>query len=167
MAELAGRYGDRLTRVGDQPVTFDPLSSPNAAAMANYRDNTESLDDFADCGVERPEDLRPLFEPCFYFGCEADDRLAALAFNTHLNPFGARLKAMFSSDNGHWDVLEMRDTLAEAHELVKDGLLSEDDFRDFTFANPAMLYARVNPVFFAGTAIESEVAALLAEQAGA
>jgi len=61
----------------------------------------------------------------------------------------------------------MRDTLAEAHELVKDGLLSEDDFRDFTFANPAMLYARVNPVFFAGTAIESEVAALLAEQAGA
>jgi hypothetical protein len=160
MRELAAKYGTQLTRVGNATVSFDPLAAPNAAAIAGIEEDPRTVDEFAACGVERAEDLRPLFEPCFYFGCEADDRLTALAFNRRLNPFGAQLKAMFSSDNGHWDVLDMNETLAEAYELVEERILSEEDFRTFTFVNPATLYSRVNPEFFAGTAVADQVARL-------
>jgi len=119
------------------------------------------IDELALCGVEKAEDLRPLFEPNFYFGCEADDKLAALAFDSKKLPFGARLKAMFSSDVGHWDVPNLREVLDEAYELVEDGAMSEEDFREFTFVNPAMLHVGVNPDFFKGTVVESEVAKLL------
>ncbi|MGZ9262901.1 MAG: hypothetical protein ACXW6V_25835, partial [Candidatus Binatia bacterium] len=50
----------------------------------------------------------------------------------------------------------------EAHELVDDGLIGEEDFRDYTFTNAAMLYAGMNPDFFTGTVCESAVAQLLA-----
>jgi hypothetical protein len=49
----------------------------------------------------------------------------------------------------------------EAHELVDDGLISEEDFYDYTFANAAMLYAGMNPDFFKGTVCEAAVAKLL------
>ncbi|MDH3604112.1 MAG: hypothetical protein OEU26_31270 [Candidatus Tectomicrobia bacterium] len=49
----------------------------------------------------------------------------------------------------------------EAYELVHDGLMTEADFRDFVFANPANLYAETNPDFFQGTAVEGAVATLL------
>ena len=42
----------------------------------------ETLDDFANCCIEKEEDIRELFIPKFYFGCEADDPLYAWAFNT-------------------------------------------------------------------------------------
>jgi hypothetical protein len=50
------------------------------------------------------------------------------------NPFGARFNAIHSSDIGHFDVIDMRDPLPEAWELVEDGPISEDNFSDFTFA---------------------------------
>ena len=92
-----------------------------------------------------------LFAPRFFFGCEADDPLVTWAFNTKVNPFGAKLSAMFSSDIGHWDVPDMAAVLPEAYELVEDGLLSEADFRDFVFENPVRFYAGNNPNFFEGT----------------
>ncbi len=46
----------------------------------------------------------------------------------------------------------------EAWELVEDGLITEEDFRDFTFANPVGLWAANNPNFFKGTSLEREVA---------
>jgi hypothetical protein len=52
--------------------------------------------------------------------------------------------------------------LGEAWELVDDGLLDHDEFRDFTFANAARMLTAGNPDFFAGTAVESDVAKLLA-----
>ena len=113
-------------------------------------------------GIERAEDLRPLFEPNFYFGCEADDPLVSVGFDRRLNPFGARLKAIFSSDIGHWDVPDMSEVLAEAYELVERGLLDEADFEEFTFTNPVMLHAGMNPDFFAGTVVEEAAAKQLA-----
>ena len=53
------------------------------------------------------EDIRDLFVPNFYFGCEADDPINAMAFDTRKLPFGAKLNAIFSSDIGHWDVPDM------------------------------------------------------------
>ena len=53
--------------------------------------------------------------------------------------------------------------LNEAYELVDDGLMSEDDFRDFTFTNNVTLHAGMNPDFFKGTVVEDAAAAVMAE----
>jgi hypothetical protein len=58
---------------------------------------------------------------------------------------------------GHWDVPDMTEVTEEAYELVEHGLITEDDFRDFVFANPARLWTSMNPDFFKGTAVESDV----------
>jgi hypothetical protein len=104
-----------------------------------------------------------LFEPNFFFGCEADDPLTSLAFDTSRTPFGARLNAMFSSDVGHWDVPDMSQVLEEAFETVEEGHLSEEDFRDFVFTNVARFYTDSNPDFFKGTIVEGDVDKLLAK----
>jgi amidohydrolase family protein len=124
----------------------------------------ESLgtDDFAESGIENPEQIAEIFTRQFSFGCEADDPLNALAFNRALLPLGARLNAMFASDIGHWDVPDMRGVLSEAWELVEDGLLHHDEFRDFTFGNVARMLTAMNPEFFAGTVVEGAVEKLLA-----
>jgi hypothetical protein len=93
----------------------------------------------------------------FYFGCEADDPINAWAFNDKVNPFGARLNAIFSSDISHWDVPDMAEVVEEAYELVEKGLITEGDFRDFVFANPVSFFTGMNPDFFKGTVIEDSV----------
>ena len=99
----------------------------------------------------------------FYFGCEADDRANAWAFRPGANPFNARLNAIFSSDIGHFDVPDMMDVLPEAYELVDDGLITTDDFRDFTFANAVRFWGTANPGIFKGSAVENAAASVLAE----
>ena len=42
-------------------------------------------------------------------------------------------------------------------------VLSEADFKDFVFTNPARLYQAVNPRFFEGTPVEAHVSSLLVE----
>jgi len=121
----------------------------------------KNLDDWSSCRAEKPEDLRDLFIPHFYYGCEADDPMVAWAFNSKVNPMGVKFKAMMSSDIGHWDVTDMNEVVEEAHELVDHGLITEEDFRDYTFTNAATLYAGMNPDFFKGTVCESAVAKLL------
>ena len=120
------------------------------------------MNDFADAGVEGPEDVREIFERNFRFGCEADDPINATGFDTRVNPLGAKLRAIFSSDIGHWDVPDMREVLEEAWELVDRGLIDESDFREFTFSNAATLYAEANPRFFDGTVVEKAVAEQMA-----
>ena len=122
----------------------------------------EDLDDFSACRITEASDIVELFVTNFYFGCEADDRTNALAFNRALNPEGSQVKAIFGSDIGHFDVLDMADVLPEAYELVEDGLIDDDDFRRFTFENPARLWCEANPHFFDGTAVEQAVKELVA-----
>jgi len=122
----------------------------------------DDLDDFAKCQITRKEDWCELYATPYYFGCEADDRMNAIAFGK-TNPFGARLNAFYSSDIGHFDVIDMRDPLAEAHELVEDGHLTQDDFHDFAFANTVRLWGTQNPGFFDGTRVASEARALLSK----
>ena len=123
----------------------------------------DDLDDYAACRIERREDLRDLFVPRFYFGCEADDPINAWAFDRRVNPCGARLNALFGSDIGHFDVPDMTDVLPEAYELVEHGLVTPEDFRDFTFANAVRLWGTGNPGFFRGTVVEKAAAAVLAQ----
>jgi predicted TIM-barrel fold metal-dependent hydrolase len=121
----------------------------------------EDLDDYFRCQIRTKADLKDLFVPRFYFGCEADDPVNAWAFNRVANPMGARLNAIFSSDIGHFDVPDMTDVVPEAYELVEHGLISEDDFRDFMFANAVRFWGEVNPDFFAGTVVEKAAAEVL------
>jgi hypothetical protein len=86
----------------------------------------------------------------------------AWAFDRRVNPLGARLNAIFGSDIGHFDVPDMMDVLPEAYELQEDGLITADDFRDFTFANAVRLWGTGNPGFFEGTAVQKEAAEVIA-----
>ncbi len=125
------------------------------------------LDDYSACAIEDADDIRRLFVESFTFGCEADDPTNAWAFNRAALPFHQPLSATFGSDIGHFDVPDMAGVLPEAYELVEDGLLDTDDFRDFTFTNAARFFGGPNPRFFEGTVVESAVAALLAPSGAA
>jgi hypothetical protein len=135
----------------------DGWPSPDTQQLTG---NRTELDDFAPCKITRKQDWIDLYATPFYFGCEADDRMNATAFGKG-NPFGARLNAIFSSDIGHFDVIDFRDPLRQAHELVDKGLITDDDFRDFTFANTVRLWGTQNPRFFDGTVVAKEAAAIL------
>jgi hypothetical protein len=97
---------------------------------AHLTGGRDELDDFAACRIARKEDCIELYPKPYYFGCEADDRMNVCAFS-RANPFGAQLNAIYSSDIGHFDVIDMRDPLPEAWELVEDGLITEGQFPRF------------------------------------
>lgn len=121
----------------------------------------EVRDDFSAMGISSAEDIRDLFIPNFYFGCEADDSLAFMAFNRKAYPLRAQVRAIMSFDLGHWDVTDMNGAAAEAYEQLEDGLIDETDFRTFAFSNSVQLYAGPNPNFFDGTRIEAAAKAEL------
>ncbi len=123
------------------------------------------IDDYAACGITKGSDFRELFTRNFYFGCEADDPLNAWAFNSKVNPYGAKLKILFGSDIGHFDVPDMSEVLIEAHELVDEGVITQDEFRDFVFTYPVEFWGGTNPDFFKGTAVEKAVQAELQRNA--
>lgn len=149
-AQLLARYG------GER---FDDAV---ASTIDGSRDLApDETDDFSRAGIESVADLVERFVPHFYFGCEADDPANAWGFATHLNPDGARLRAVLGSDIGHWDVLDMRTVLLESRELVECGAISEDDYRDLVCDNAIRLHATMNPRFFEGTTVEPYAAALL------
>jgi predicted TIM-barrel fold metal-dependent hydrolase len=156
-AKLIDEYGHEKIRAYRDPLVRDSLWAPSP----------DELDDWRACEVRTAEELAELFVPRFYFGCEGDDRMNALAFDQRLNPFGARLRAMLGSDIGHFDVVDMREVVAEGWELVEDELISEDDFADIAFRNAVRLHGGMNPRFFEGTAVEAPAAKALREDAGA
>jgi predicted TIM-barrel fold metal-dependent hydrolase len=151
LADLAARYGG--------PAVTEYLHERGGEIDGRLltRDNAPvQLDDFAACGIRRAEDIRDLFTTNFYFGCEADDPINAWAFNRKFNPYGARLNALFGSDIGHFDVPDMGEVLPEAFELVEEGLITSEDFRDFVFGNAVRFWSRGNPNFFKGTRVEKQ-----------
>jgi hypothetical protein len=119
------------------------------------------VDEFAESLVTSPDDVVDIFTRQYHFGCEADDPMNALAFDRDLNPRGARLRGVFASDIGHWDVPDFRGVLPEAYELVEDGHFSEHDFMEFVFGNPVSLWAGGRPGFFKGTVVEAAVDKIL------
>jgi len=158
LADLFADYGQDLVKGRPDPDDPTFVRWPGGWLWSDDHMIAHELDNL---GIESAEDLRDLFEPNFYFGCEADDPLVALGFDRRMNPFGARLKAMFSSDIGHWDVPDMTRVLEEAYELVERELLDDSEFHDFVFAHAATLHGGMNPDFFKGTVVETEVSKLL------
>lgn len=150
-------------KYGNEYLTSERISvRENADNLFSFNwEDERGLDDFQFCKATSEEDIRDLFVPNFYFGCEADDRMNAVAFNPALNHFDVQLKALFSSDIGHWDVPDIRLPVAEAYELVKRELMTESDFRSFIFKNTAELHVQMNPDFYKGTAVEGNVQKLI------
>jgi predicted TIM-barrel fold metal-dependent hydrolase len=128
--------------------------------MAAPVDHEFGYDDFAEAGIDSPDDIVEVFTRQLFFGCEADDPINGMAFNRGLLPHHVQLNAFMGSDIGHWDVTDMTEVLPEAWELVEDGQITEEDFRSFTFTNIVRALTDMNPQFFDGTPVESAVKAL-------
>jgi len=160
LEELWREYGAEV--LGDRQLKREDLIGGALGTSNNSRrqaQDPKSLDDFGAAGIDRVEDIRDRFVPNFFFGAEADDPTVAHAFNTRVNPLGARLNAFWASDSGHWDVPDLTKTLAETWSLVERGALTREDFRDLVFTNPYRFYTEPNPEFFKGTAVEAKLAA--------
>ena len=161
-----GLMVEMFEKYGNEYLTAKRIAiRENADNLFSFHwEDKRGLDDFCHCKATKKTDIRDLFVPNFYFGCEADDRMNAVAFNPKLNHFNVRLNALFSSDIGHWDVPDIRLPVEEAYELVEDGLFTEEDFRDFVFKNVAEMHTQMNPNFFKGTSVENAVSKLIKTQ---
>lgn len=144
LSRLAERYSPRLAGL-----------PPERLVPAAYADEGGD-NDFAAAGIQSAKDIRDQFLR-LYWGCEGDDPLAGVAFDTRVNPLDAVLPAFVGSDIGHWDVPAFDHPLHEAYEQVTRGILTEGQFRDFTFTNAARFYGGGEPGFFDGTVIEETV----------
>jgi predicted TIM-barrel fold metal-dependent hydrolase len=142
MAGMTDRFERSMRRAVEATVAYDA---------------EHDLDDFGESGIRGAADIVDIFTQQFSFGCEADDPMNALAFDRRLLPHGAQLNAVFASDIGHWDVPDVTEVLAEAWELVEDGHLDLDQFRDFTYGNIARALTAGNPSFFDGTSVAGKV----------
>ena len=151
MSELFDRYGE----LGSERI----VPNPNGGGPSGM--DASQLDEFSASLLEGEDDLAEMFGRRFFFGCEADDTSVYRAFDSKGNPFGLRLAAFFSSDIGHWDVPRISEVLLESHQLVDQGLISDEDYRDFVFTNPARLHVEMNPHFFDGTPVEQAAKELL------
>lgn len=150
----------RLLTERGEPEVASRLDRLDYALMmlSDPDEEVDTIDEWAESGITGADDIIGLFRDRFFFGCEADDPMNALAYQRHLVPGGVRLRAVFASDIGHWDVPDFTGVLPEAFELVEKGLLEHDDFRDFVFADPVRLFRAGNPDFFTGTAVEAAAA---------
>jgi len=154
LVEFVKQYGEE--KMLSRWAEYEPLISGGLGSAL-----PEELDDFAACQIEQKKNIYDLFVPHFYFGCESDDPTLTYAF-AKVNPFGAKLGALLSSDISHFDVPDMTEVLEEAWELVEEKRMSEEDFRLFTFGNAVKLWTGLNPDFFTGTVVEKEVKQYLA-----
>jgi predicted TIM-barrel fold metal-dependent hydrolase len=153
------RYASKL----DEVLAGNLDSLECDTSQRELADRDADADEFAAVHIDGEDDIRRLFARNFYFGCEADDPMTAIAFDDRLN---LRLKPLFGSDISHFDVVDASETVEEAWELVDDELISVQDFREFTFANAVHLYGRMNPDFFAGTVVEAAANAELTSGRG-
>jgi predicted TIM-barrel fold metal-dependent hydrolase len=162
--DLSQMEGLMREHAGDFPDLEDRFAEL-IAPLANPVTTPECLDEWVHVAVEKVTDIRDRFVDSLYFGCEADDRTTAFAFSP-ANAFSATLKVVLSSDIGHWDVRDMHRVLPHACSLVEEGLLTPEQFADFTFRFPMQLHTAVNPDFFEGTAVAGAVRDALGHERG-
>ncbi len=160
LRQLAESYGSQeiVDALKESAAPLDTAMQPYGVETGGI----ENLDDYSACQIEKKQDFHELFAKNFYFGCEADDKMNAVAFNRKNIPLGSQMNALFGSDIGHFDVTDMAGVLPEAYELVEEGLMDADNFRDFVVTNPVHFLADANPDFFKGTVVEKEATAVLA-----
>jgi hypothetical protein len=149
LARLAAKYNPRLTGI------------PLELLVPCLAEEEGGTDDFALAGVDGPEDIRDQFCNGFFWGCEGDDPLVAVAFDRRVNPLGATVPAFVGSDIGHWDVPDFGHPLQEAYEQIERGLLNPEQFGAFTLTNAIRFYGGDSPDFFSGTVVEGAARAVI------
>jgi predicted TIM-barrel fold metal-dependent hydrolase len=152
MGRLFERYAGRLADL----LPVDPYEYVQRLPI--HGSTPDELDEFRHLQVTSAEALVEQFTRSFWFGCEAGDRGITTAYSP-ANAGGAPLHALLSSDIGHWDVSDMGTVVAESHELVEDGLLTAEQWREIVFENPVAMYTKANPTFFDGTAVAAHLPA--------
>ncbi len=148
-ARVQRRYAGKIDDIIAK--NLDQLESDITSEELVERDRNS--DDFDRVEIGSSDEIASLFRRNFYFGCEADDPMTAVAFDPRMK---MHLKPVLGSDISHFDVIDATEVVAEAHELVESGLLTAENFRDFTFSNAVGLFAGMNPDFFAGTIVEED-----------
>ena len=161
---LLQRYGEKrqLDRAQDY---LDGTRLVKTGLDSEAAADGPGFDDFKEAQIDTAADIAEVFKRQFFFGCEADDPLNAVAFSGSLLPHGIKLNAVYASDVGHWDVPDMRDVLIEAWEPVAEGSMSVDDFRNFACGNVVKFLTGTNPEFFEGTAVADAVRPFLSKRA--
>jgi len=147
LGEYFARYPGRLGQLVEGDLFELVQRFPIAGSVP------EEPDEFRAMELSSSADIVQIFASSFYFGCEADDRGIVTAF-LQSNPGGAELKAVLGSDIGHWDVTDIAGVVAEAHALVEQGFLTDEQWRRVVYDNPVEMLTRVDPDFFVGTAVE-------------
>ena len=118
---------ESFTRLEPEPPELDEWRGAAASSSARGRSSSSSCR--ASTSAARPT-TRPWPGP----STRARTRAAR------------KLRAMFSSDIGHWDVPDMAEILARGPRAGGATASSrEADFRDFVFANPVRFYTSANP----------------------
>jgi predicted TIM-barrel fold metal-dependent hydrolase len=168
---LAGLARDSDPRLADADLFLDLYQRYGGSLLrATTRDELarrwdvhpeDPSDSFARLPVSTAAELQQIFVERFYFGCEGDDPVTTSAFDALRNPGHHRLHAVFGSDIGHWDVPVMAEVLEEVIEPLDEGLVTDEDLRDFVFADPVRLWTSTNPQFFAGTVVEDAAASVV------
>ncbi|MFI5046313.1 MAG: amidohydrolase family protein [Acidimicrobiia bacterium] len=148
LEQLAPKYHQRLVGI------------PRDRLVPALRPEEGGVNDFELSGAQSAEDIRDQFCRGFFWGCEGDDPLVAIAFDTRVNPLGAVVPAFVGSDIGHWDVPSFDHPLQESYEQVEHGLLTPEQFKEFTFTNAVRFYAGDRPDFYADTVVESAAKAV-------
>ena len=156
---------EKFEKYGNEYLTPERIrADPDHPASSRLPVPPEDVDDFAPAGITKPGQIRDIFANNFYFGCEADDSMNGLAFDTKYNHYGIKLKAILGSDIGHWDVPDLTQVMVEAYEMVDEGFMTDDDFKDFAFGNIVDMHCSMNPDFFEGTVVEDTAAAYMKEK---
>ena len=159
---LDGALFDELVAKHKGPLT--PVEGWGTM-LGKVTDTSEVVNDFELAGIGSTKDnCRQVTQQCC-FGCEADDPLAGLGYDTNRIPGEEPILPIFSSDIGHWDVAHMHEVLPEAHEHIEHGWMDETRFRGFMCDNAVRMYGEANPRFFEGTIVERYAARQLASRA--
>ena len=136
-AELAKKYSPRLADLPEKRMV---------RAMVQ-----EEGGDFDASGASSPEEVRDQFCSGLFWTCRLEDPLIRLAFDAAVNPLGGVLPAFVGSGLGQWSVRAHY----ECYDQLERGLLTPEQFRDFTLNNAMRFYAGDRPDFFADTVLES------------
>jgi predicted TIM-barrel fold metal-dependent hydrolase len=144
LAGLVRDYGD------DTFVAHADRLGEGLEFLSDPAELDADLDEWARSAITSTADLARVFSEQWFFGCEADDPMNALAFDRHAHPGGITMRAMFASDIGHWDVPDFLGVLPEAWELIEDRRIDEAQFRAFTCDNVLALFGAEA---FAGTTV--------------
>jgi predicted TIM-barrel fold metal-dependent hydrolase len=158
MKRIIGTWGDSFVEDDDAKDSMWLYANRREGAQGDTA-APANRDDFAACELHTASDIQRLFGN-MYFGAEADDRTVHCAFRP-FNSMSIRLRAMFSSDYGHWDVGVPAQLLLHSYDLVREELLSSEEFREFVADNAIRLHGTLNRTFWQGTVVEGYASEVL------